>query len=254
MQSKGFIGSSQECSSCGYINGEAVSSVDLASKHSEKRNQLCKTIMAATFPEMTRTVSFGPMSDNTSRPQSQRSHSVVSIALYNENGEDDIVEIDEADDVFQDPVNSRLSSCEFISFAASSENDMRFRRQSIADRVNRRRNTEFAFEFTRVEAAGRAKEFLRLLEEHSRLVHSVQFWSTAAAMQDNAKQFAVKLQLDSQNTAQTETQSRGVINYSNSSNRLPDKLCHFEAFLENDSSFYSDEENPELVIGKFNKW
>ncbi|VDL15836.1 unnamed protein product [Hymenolepis diminuta] len=155
--------------------------------------------MAATFPEMTRTVSFGPMSDNTSRPQSQRSHSVVSIALYNENGEDDIVEIDEADDVFQDPVNSRLSS-------SSSENDMRFRRQSIADRVNRRRNTEFAFEFTRVEAAGRAKEFLRLLEEHSRLVHSVQFWSTAAAMQDNAKQFAVKLQLDSQNTAQTETQ------------------------------------------------
>lgn len=85
--------------------------------------------MAATFPEMTRTVSFGPMSDSTSRTQSQRSHSVVSIALYNENGEDDIVEIDEADDVFQDPVNSRLSSCEcnycshifhkFISFASS---------------------------------------------------------------------------------------------------------------------------------------
>lgn len=154
--------------------------------------------MAATFPEMTRTVSFGPMSDTSSRSQGQRSHSVVSIALYNENGEDDIVEIDEADDVFQDSVNSRLVSCNcklpfeniFISklrvsnshvnfVIASSESDMRVRRQSIADRVNRRRNTEFAFEFTRVEAAGRAKEFLRLLEEHSRLVHSVQFWSTA---------------------------------------------------------------------------
>ena len=59
---------------------------------------------------------------------------------------------------------------------------MRVRRQSIADRVNRRRNTEFAFEFTRVEAAGRAEKFFRLLEEHSRLVHSVQFWSTAGQL------------------------------------------------------------------------
>lgn len=32
------------------------------------------------------------------------------------------------------------------------------------------------------------------------------FTLLTAAMQDNAKQFAVKLQLDSQNTAQTETQ------------------------------------------------
>nr|CUU98882.1 hypothetical transcript [Hymenolepis microstoma] len=149
---------------------------------------------------MTQTVSFGLMSDNTSRPQNQRSHSVVSIALYNENGEDDILEIDEADDVSQDPRDCRISSSD-----CSTENHMRVRRQSIADRVNRRRNTEFAFEFTRVEAAGRAKEFLRLLEEHSRLVHSVQFWSTAAAMQDNAKPFSIKFKLDSQNTAQTET-------------------------------------------------
>ncbi|KAM7542751.1 hypothetical protein Aperf_G00000017219 [Anoplocephala perfoliata] len=157
--------------------------------------------MAATFPEVTRTVSFGPLSKSTTCPQNQRSHSVVSIALYNENGEGDVVEIDEADDVFQESVNTRLSSCN-----SASDGDMRIRRQSIADRVNRRRNTEFAFEYTRVEAADRAKEFLRLLEEHSRLVHSVQFWSTAAAMQDNDQKFAVKLQLDAQNTSQTEEQ------------------------------------------------
>ncbi len=60
---------------------------------------------------------------------------------------------------------------------------MRVRRLSIADRVNRRRNTEFAFEFTRLAAMGRAEEFFRLLEEHSRLVHSVQFWSTAGKRQ-----------------------------------------------------------------------
>ncbi|VDO07197.1 unnamed protein product [Rodentolepis nana] len=170
-------------------------------KHREKGKLLRRANMTATFPEMARTVSFGLMSDSKSRSQSQRSHSVVSIALYNENGEDDIVEIDEADDVSQEPIDSRISSCN-----CSIENDMRVRRQSIADRVNRRRNTEFAFEFTRVEAAGRAKEFLRLLEEHSRLVHSVQFWSTAAAMQDNAKPFSVKFKLDSQNTTPTETQ------------------------------------------------
>lgn len=69
--------------------------------------------MAATFPEMTRTVSLGPLSESSTCPQSQRSHSVVSIALYNENGEDDVVEIDEADDVFQEPVNTRLSSCNY---------------------------------------------------------------------------------------------------------------------------------------------
>ncbi len=66
---------------------------------------------------------------------------------------------------------------------AHSSNDMRVRRLSIADRVNRRRNTEFAFEFTRLAAMGRAEEFFRLLEEHSRLVHSVQFWSTAGKRQ-----------------------------------------------------------------------
>ena len=64
--------------------------------------------MAATIPEMSPAVSFGPMAENSSTKQNQRSHSVVSIALLNENGEIDIVEIDEPDDVFQDSVESRL--------------------------------------------------------------------------------------------------------------------------------------------------
>ncbi|EUB64040.1 hypothetical protein ECG_06365 [Echinococcus granulosus] len=156
--------------------------------------------MAATIPGMSRTVSLGPMSENSLPSQNQRSQSVVSIELLNEKGEYDMVEIDEADDdVLQDSVDSRLGLRD-----ASSDQEMRVRRQSIADRVNRRRNTEFAFEFTRVEAAGREKEFFRLLEEHSRLVHSVQFWSTAAAMQDDAQKFAMKLQLDAQQPAHPE--------------------------------------------------
>ncbi|KAL5107805.1 hypothetical protein TcWFU_005893 [Taenia crassiceps] len=157
--------------------------------------------MAATIPEMSRTVSFSPIPEDSLPPQNQRSQSVVSIELLNENGEYDMVEIDEVDDVLEDPMDSPHGSRE-----ASSDHDSRVRRQSIADRINRRRNTEFAFEFTRVEAAGREKEFFRLLEEHSRLVHSVQFWSTAAAMQDNAQKFAVKLQMDAQQSTQPEQQ------------------------------------------------
>ncbi|KAL5964606.1 hypothetical protein TSMEX_007665 [Taenia solium] len=157
--------------------------------------------MATTIPELSRTVSFGPISEDSLPSQNQRSQSVVSIELLNENGEYDMVEIDEVDDVLEDPADSRLGSR-----GASSDGETRVRRQSIADRINRRRNTEFAFEFTRVEAAGREKEFFRLLEEHSRLVHSVQFWSTAAAMQDNAQKFAMKLQLDAQQSTHPEEQ------------------------------------------------
>ncbi|VDM16021.1 unnamed protein product [Hydatigera taeniaeformis] len=157
--------------------------------------------MAATIPELSRTVSFGSISENPLPSQNQRSQSVVSIELLNENGEHDMVEIDEVDDVLEASADSRLGS-----HGASNDHEMRVRRQSIADRINRRRDTEFAFEFTRVEAAGREKEFFRLLEEHSRLVHSVQFWSTAAAMQDNAQKFAMKLQLDTQQPTRPEQQ------------------------------------------------
>ncbi len=67
--------------------------------------------MAATMPEMARTVSFGPITPD-SCPQGQRSHSVVSIALLNENGENDMIEIDEADEILKEAKDNRLSKCD----------------------------------------------------------------------------------------------------------------------------------------------
>lgn len=51
---------------------------------------------ATTISELPRSVSFGPVSETN-----RRSHSVVSIGLLNENGESDLIEIDEADDVLK---------------------------------------------------------------------------------------------------------------------------------------------------------
>ncbi len=61
--------------------------------------------------EMARTVSFGPITPD-SCPQGQRSHSVVSIALLNENGENDMIEIDEADEILKEAKDNRLSKCD----------------------------------------------------------------------------------------------------------------------------------------------
>lgn len=66
--------------------------------------------MAATIPDMSRTVSFGPISEDSLPSQNQRSQSVVSIELLNENGEYDMVEIDEVDDVLEDPADSQIGS------------------------------------------------------------------------------------------------------------------------------------------------
>ncbi|VDD79107.1 unnamed protein product [Mesocestoides corti] len=192
-QGRNPIGCRDECYPRGYIEWR-----QWTRRHQNPRG---REVMAATIPEMACTASFGPMSENNHPAQGQRSHSVVSIALLNENGENDTLEIDEADDVLEDSTDSQMDEC-----SSPIADDVRVRRLSIADRVNKRRNTEFAFEFARLAAAGRAEEFFRLLDEHSRLVHSVQFWSTAVAMQDNAQNFAMKLQLDTHQQTQTEKQ------------------------------------------------
>ncbi|VDK89317.1 unnamed protein product [Dibothriocephalus latus] len=98
--------------------------------------------------------------------EKQRSQSVISLSLLNEKGENDLLEIDEADSDRVEATGSISPTPEF-----------RVRSHSITERLNRRKHSHCAFENNRLSAAGREVELLQLLKEHSQLVHAVRLWS-----------------------------------------------------------------------------
>uniref|UniRef100_A0A1I8FCJ2 Transcription factor kayak n=1 Tax=Macrostomum lignano TaxID=282301 RepID=A0A1I8FCJ2_9PLAT len=85
--------------------------------------------------------------------------SSIEMMVQNEDGEAEEVEIDVADT--EDDVVARRSR-------------KRCRKQPIADRISRRRNSEVAADIIRMSAAHRRREFAALIDEHQAIVRELE--------------------------------------------------------------------------------
>ncbi|XP_064623543.1 uncharacterized protein LOC135485455 isoform X2 [Lineus longissimus] len=92
----------------------------------------------------------------------------VAIEVKNEDGETESVEIDEVDDEIQ---RDREREIEAVTPYGQYT---RCRRQSITDRLKKRRSSEIATEIIRLSAINRKREFNELLDEHARLVEEIE--------------------------------------------------------------------------------
>lgn len=87
--------------------------------------------------------------------------SSIEMTVQNEDGEAEEVEIDVADT--EDDVVAPLA-----------KDNQRCRRQPIADRISRRRNSEVAADIIRMSAAHRRREFAALIDEHQAIVRELE--------------------------------------------------------------------------------
>uniref|UniRef100_A0A1I8IHD5 MamL-1 domain-containing protein n=1 Tax=Macrostomum lignano TaxID=282301 RepID=A0A1I8IHD5_9PLAT len=87
--------------------------------------------------------------------------SSIEMMVQNEDGEAEEVEIDVADT--EDDVVAPLA-----------KDNQRCRKQPIADRISRRRNSEVAADIIRMSAAHRRREFAALIDEHQAIVRELE--------------------------------------------------------------------------------
>ncbi|XP_074651460.1 uncharacterized protein LOC141906143 [Tubulanus polymorphus] len=98
----------------------------------------------------------------------------VCIDLKNEDGETESVEIDEVDELLDEKEKTpNKSALPDIPMPYG-----RCRRQSITDRLQKRRSSEIATEIIRLSAQARRREFEDLLDEHAHLVDVVNHYQT----------------------------------------------------------------------------
>lgn len=91
----------------------------------------------------------------------------IGIELINDEGETECVDIDIAD------IENTIDEDKYLHNT---------RRQSISDRINRRRTSELAAEIIRLSAEHRKKEFADLLDEHEEIVQNIEIWKATGVL------------------------------------------------------------------------